>query len=470
MLQVIVAIVVLLSITLIKSIPKIGGSVAWGLVLAGAITLIISGNFEPVAWLASFIDGLDRLAWISALAIVGGIMAEISVRLGTVDTIIGTLNAKFGRHPRSLVVCIVCVLCLSGSLLGDATASAAVVGALTFAILASMGIELERVAAIILMGCAVGSIMPPMTQAIALASTLVDTDPDPVVTLGYFTVSIVLVVACAYSALVLVKKDNRPGLNPDIEIKESGETAGQILRKNWKSLLPMIFLVLVVICRTVPAIKFDLGPAILKLFTFKIGEQSVTLYDFLSSITVVKGLTNGIVMSILCAIIFAFLMFPSLRKDAGSVVSTGLKNVWACLSLQLCCAFMIGTFYYCGSIEAVTQFAIGLDANVMKIGGTVAMCLIGMLTGSQSTTQNSIFSFFGPALVATGTNPTYAALAGANLAAAGQGMPPADLCMFVICGMMSAQLNKKVNPVKAMLYSFPMCFVYLIIGVVLLYI
>lgn len=111
----------------------------------------------------------------------------------------------------------------------------------------------------------------------------------------------------------------------------------------------------------------------------------------------------------------------------------------------------------------------GLDANVMKIGGTVAMCLIGMLTGSQSTTQNSIFSFFGPALVATGMNPTYAALAGANLAAAGQGMPPADLCMFVICGMMSAQLDKKVNPVKAMLYSFPMCFVYLVIGVVLLY-
>lgn len=65
MLQVIAAIVVLLSITLIKPIPKIGGSVAWGLVLAGAVTLVISGNFGLDAWLASFIDGLDRLAWIS---------------------------------------------------------------------------------------------------------------------------------------------------------------------------------------------------------------------------------------------------------------------------------------------------------------------------------------------------------------------------------------------------------------------
>lgn len=470
MLQVVVAVVVLLSITLVKAIPKIGGSVAWGLILAGVVTLVISGNFGPQAWLTSFIDGLDRLAWISALAIAGGIMAEVSVKLGTVDTIIGALNAKFGRHPRALVVCIICVLCLSGSLLGDATASAAVVGSLTFAILVSMGIQLERVAAIILMGCAIGSIMPPMTQAIALASTLVGTDPDPVVNLGYFTVSIALVVACVYAALVLVKRENKIGLNPEIEIPASTETAGQILRRGWKSLLPMLFLILVIICRTVPAIGFDLGPAILKLFSFKIGDNTVTLYDFLSSLTVIKGFTNGIVLSILCAVAFAFILFPEVRNDGGHIISKGIQSVWSCLSLQLCCAFMIGSFYYCGSIDAVGAFAAGLNSHVLKIGGAAAMCLVGMLTGSQSTTQNAIFSFFGPALVSSGVNPTYAALAGANLAAAGQGMPPADLCMFVICGMLSAQVGKKVDPVKAMLYSFPMCFVYLVTGLVLMYI
>ncbi len=28
------------------------------------------------------------------------------MRLGTIDTIIGAMTAKFGRHPRILIVCI----------------------------------------------------------------------------------------------------------------------------------------------------------------------------------------------------------------------------------------------------------------------------------------------------------------------------------------------------------------------------
>lgn len=470
MLQVVVAIVVLLSVAMFKWIPKVGGNVAAGLVLAGVVTMLLSGNFAPIDWLLAFIDGLDRMAWIMCLAIVGGIMAEVSVRLGTVDTIIGALNAKFGTRPRMLVVCIICVLCLSGSLLGDATASAAVIGTLTFGILASMGMELERVSAIIMMGCAIGSIMPPMTQAIALASTLVNTDVDPVVNMGYFTVAICLVICCAYSGLILVKKENRIGSNPDVHIEPTTKKAGEIMKDNWKSLIPMGALIIIILCRTLSFIGFDLGPSILKAISFKVGEQSTTLYDFLASITIVKGLTNGIVLSIICALVVAFLGFKEIRNNAGDVLFKGIKSVWACLSVQLCCSFMLGAFYYCGSITAVTEFAMSLDDNLLKIGGAVAMCLVGMLTGSQSTTQNAIFSFLGPALVATGGNPTFIALAGANLAAAGQGMPPADLTTFVICGMMSAQLGKKVNPVKSMIYSMPMCIVFLITGLILLYI
>lgn len=194
------------------------------------------------------------------------------------------------------------------------------------------------------------------------------------------------------------------------------------------------------------------------------------MYDFLSSITIVKGFINGIVLAILTAIVFAFFCFGSLRKEAGDIINIGLKSVWSCVSLLICCSWMIGAFYDCGSIDAVTAFAAGLDPNVLIFGGVVAMMLIGMLTGSQSTTQNSLFSFFGPALVAIGINPTHAAMAEAVLAQGGQGMPPADLCMFVICGMMSAQLGKNVNPIKAMFYSFPMCIIYIVAGLLLIYI
>ena len=98
------------------------------------------------------------------------------------------------------------------------------------------------------------------------------------------------------------------------------------------------------------------------------------------------------------------------------------------------------------------------------------MLLMGMLTGSQSTTQNVVFSFFGPSLLAAGLNPVFAAVAGAHLAAGGQGMPPADLTTFVVCGMIGSMYSRKVDPVKAMLYCMPMCISLTIVGMVFLYI
>jgi hypothetical protein len=115
-------------------------------------------------------------------------------------------------------------------------------------------------------------------------------------------------------------------------------------------------------------------------------------------------------------------------------------------------------------------FAQGLDANVLKFGGAAAMCLIGMLTGSQSTAQNVVFSFFGPALVNIGLNPTHVAVAGAHLAAAGQGLPPADLTTFVVAGIVGGMLGKKVDPVKSMLLMVPMCLLFLAVGIVFMYI
>ena len=49
-------------------------------------------------------------------------------------------------------------------------------------------------------------------------------------------------------------------------------------------------------------------------------------------------------------------------------------------------------------------------------------------------------------------------------------MPPADLTTFVICGMISSQFGKDVDPVKSMFYSLPMCIAFLIVGVLFLYI
>ena len=473
MLKVVIPMAVLLIIVLCKRIPVIGGKINVALVVAGALTLLLGGLFSPSQWIAAFIDGLDRLAWIMALSIVGAIFAEISTRIGTIDTIVGALTAKFGSHPRALIVCILFALTLAGSLLGDAIAAATVIGILTISILVSMDLPFEKISAIIVMGASIGSIMPPMTQALALAATLVDTDSDAVINIGYITIPIIFVIIAIYCAVFLVKKENVPGANTAVEIKYTDRKASEILKSNWKSLIPLIFLIIVVILRTVdiPYLSVDLGPTILQNINFiTVGEESVSLYDWLSNVSILSGLTNGIVLSILCAIVVAFLFFPQINRHSGEVISASFSKVKTTLILQVCCSFMLGSFYAAGSIDAVSAFAQTLDGNVLKIGGAICMLLLGMLTGSQSTTQNVVFSFFGPSLVAYGLNPTFVAVAGAHLAAAGQGMPPADLTTFVVVGMVSAQFGKKVDPVKSMFYSLPMCICFLIVGMIFLYI
>lgn len=471
MLKVAVPMAVLLILVLCKKIPLIGGKINAALVITGALTLLLAGIYSPETWIAAWFDGLNRLAWIIALSISGSLFAEISMRLGTIDTIIGAMTAKFGRHPRILIVCILFALTIAGSLLGDAIAASTVIGMLTIGILVSMNLSYEKISAIIVMGACVGSIMPPMTQALALASSLVGTEPDPVINIGYVTVSIIFVVVAIYCAFFLIHKDNVPGANDTVVLKFTDQTAGQILRHNWKSLIPLMFLIAVVLLRTVPIpyLSFDLGPTLLKNLSYTSADGVTTsLYDLLAGTTVLNGLTNGIVLSILCAIGVSF-FFPAVNKNAGNIIRESFSKVKMTVVLQICCAFMLGSFYVAGSVDAVSEFAQSLDSNVLKIGGAVAMILIGMLTGSQSTSQNVVFSFFGPALVAFGVDATHAAVAGAHLASAGQGLPPADLTTFVVVGIVASQFGKKVDPLKSMFYSMPMCICMAIIGMVFLY-
>lgn len=471
MLKVIIPIILLLFIIFCKKIPLIGGKINCALFAAGAAALLLAGQINIGDWAVAWVDGLNRLSWIIALSILGSLFAEISNRLGTVDTIIGALTAKFREHPKMLVFSILATLTLAGSLLGDAIAASTVVGMITMGVLASMNLSGEKICAMIVMGASIGSIMPPITQALALSSSLVSADADAVLRIGYVTVGICFMLVCLYCTMFMVRKDNVAGANPDVKIKYADQKAGEILRGNWKSLIPLAFLIFIVLLRTVniPGISVDLGPTILKAVNFiKVGDTSVNLYEFLSGVSILSGFTNGIVLSLALAAAVAFL-FPVIRSDAKGVFRDSFSKVKTTVILQICCAFMIGGFYSSGAVDAVSAFASDLNSNVLILGGTVAMLLMGMLTGSQSTAQNVVFSFFGPALVASGIGTTYAAVAGAHLAAAGQGMPPADLTTFVVAGLISAQFGKKVDPVKSMMYSLPMCICFAAVGIVFMY-
>lgn len=477
MITVLIPVAVLLLVILWKKLPLIGGNVQAALVIAGVLSLLLGGVFSAAEWVHAFIDGLDRLAWIIFLSIFGAIYAETQSRLGVIDTIMGALKAKFGTRPRILVVSIILVLVLAGSLLGDAIAAGTVIGVLTVGTLASMGLSGEVICCLIVMGASMGSIMPPITQSLALSSSLVGTNPDPVLRIGYLTSAIVVVLMCIYVIAVFIKRDMRmdkpvTGTLEGASHKYDGMTASQILRSNWKALIPLIALIVIVVLRTlnIGGATFDLGPTILKNIVHTNSDGATgDFYTWLTSVTILKGLSNGIVLSLLIVTIIAC-CFKKLRSNLGSVVTSGMSKVKTTVGIQVCAAFMLGAFYAGGQIDTVSEFAMGLNSHVLKFGGAAAMMLIGMLTGSQSTTQNAVFSFFGPALVKTGLNPTYVAVAGANLAAAGQGMPPADLTTFVVAGIVAGMLGKKVDPLKSMILMIPMCLCFFAIGMIFLYI
>lgn len=451
MIIVIVPFCVLLAIILIKKIPYIGGNITAGLLITGFLSLLMGGIYSPLEWLKAWISGIDRIAWVMALSIFGSIYAETQVKMGTMNTVLNVFRGLFGHSPKGLIICILLALVVAGSLLGEAVAVSTVIGVLCIKSLEEMGLNPEQIAATIVMGASIGSIMPPVTQAIFLSSSLVGVDPEPVTQIGYITVGITAIICCLYAAYCFIKIKSLP------EELMPKETVGEILKKNWPVLVPLTVLVVVILLRL--ALKID-------LITMAFGP----ILTFLVNIPILKGLTNLIVATIIVVTIISFCCYPVVREDAAGVIKRGLKNVKNNIFVQSSAGLMLGAFYTAGQIEAVQNFAMGLNEHLLKIGGSIALALIGMLTGSQSTAQNSIFSFFGPALVKMGLDPVHVAVAGSHIAAAGQGMPPACLTTFVVCGLVGGILGTKVDPLKAMIYNLPMCLCLLILGFLFLYI
>ena len=473
MIKVVIPIAVLLFIILCKKLPKIGGNIYVALMVTGVLSLLMGGVFAPARWIGAWVDGLDRISWVICLSIFGSIYAETQVQLGTMDTVMGALKSRFYNSPRILVVCVVLSLVVAGSLLGDAVAASTVIGVLTIGVLSSINLSPEKICCIIVAGASMGSIMPPISQAFALSSSLVGSGPDSTIRYGYITVPLIVLVVTTYMVLFFIK--GHPVIR---EYDENGneitsrEAAMQILKKNWKSLIPLGILVVVILFRTITneKIHFDLVPDLLSQINFiTIDDTSISFYEWLNNLTVFKGLANGIVLSIILVTVISF-CFKKVRVNARETLNNGLAKVKTTVLLQVCAAFMLGCFYAGGQVDAVQEFAMGLNSNVLKIGGAAAMMLMGMLTGSQSTAQNVVFTFFGPALVAAGRSLDYTAVAGAHLAAAGMGMPPVDLTTFVVAGIVGGILGKKVDPLKSMLYMLPMCICMAAVGFVFMYI
>ncbi|HHV83927.1 MAG TPA: TRAP transporter large permease subunit [Tepidanaerobacter syntrophicus] len=450
MISVLVPVILLLLIILIKKIPYIGGNISAALVICGLSAFLLGGVYNPITWIIGWIDGIDKISWVLALILFGSIYAETQVELGTMETVLESMRARFGHSPKGLVSAVIISLAIAGSLLGDAIASATVVGVLIIKALHELKMTGEQISATIVMGACLGSIMPPITQALFMSSSLIGLkSPDPAVNIGYFTVGLGTVLVCIYASKIFIKINSLP------EDLIPNKSATEILIEGWKTLVPLCVLIVIIVLRS--------G------FKIEILDVLDPIFSPIRNLPIIKGIDFAIVKAILVSTVISF-FFNKVRKNGLEIIKRGIINIKMSFTILIFAGLMIGAFYNAGQIAVVQNFAQQLSPNVLKVGGAGAMVLIGMLTGSQTTTQTSIFTFFGPALVASGVNPVYAAVAGAHLAMAGQGLPPADLTTFVVSGLVGGILGIKVDPIRSMIYSMFMCIYFLIIGFIFMYI
>ena len=442
---------------MVKKIPFVGGKVTYALIIAGLLALLMGGVFNPLQWVLAWIDGIDKLAWIMALNIFGSIYAASQTEMKTLDLVLNVARVSLGRSPKGLIVAIILVLGLAGSLLGDSVASATVVGILVIGILSDMQISAAGIGCIIMMGASLGSIMPPITQAVFLASSLAQVDTTPVVNISYITVGIGFVICTIYAVFAFVKIKALP------EHLIPNKTAGQIMHGNWHLMLPLAVLILLVILQTAAGINL-------------VQMATGPLMGWLSNITILKGLSNNIVTFLITATLVS-LFFKPVRKNLPKVVKNGVVGALPAVKVELGAALLLGAFYAAGQIEAVQAFAASMEAGALKVSGGLGILLISALTGSQSTGQNTIFSFLAPALASVGVDPVHAAVASAHIASGGQAFPPVSAPALAISAVVESILVQKlgkdagkVDPIRVMVLTLPMSIYFVIVGFLFLFI
>ena len=457
MITVIVPVIVLIVLIMVKKILFVGGKVTYALIIAGLLALLMGGVFNPLQWVLAWIDGIDKLAWIMALNIFGSIYAASQTEMKTLDLVLNVARVSLGSSPKGLIVAIILVLGLAGSLLGDSVASATVVGILVIGILSDMQISAAGIGCIIMMGASLGSIMPPITQAVFLASSLAQVDTTPVVNISYITVGIGFVICTIYAVFAFVKIKALP------EHLIPNKTAGQIMHGNWHLMLPLAVLILLVILQTAAGINL-------------VQMATGPLMGWLSNITILKGLSNNIVTFLITATLVS-LFFKPVRKNLPKVVKNGVVGALPAVKVELGAALLLGAFYAAGQIEAVQAFAASMEAGALKVSGGLGILLISALTGSQSTGQNTIFSFLAPALASVGVDPVHAAVASAHIASGGQAFPPVSAPALAISAVVESILVQKlgkdagkVDPIRVMVLTLPMSIYFVIVGFLFLFI
>lgn len=458
MLKVIIPLIFLIGISIFKKIPKVGGNLIVAFVGAGLLALGLGGAWDPRAWFSPWMSSLDSVAFIVYIVLFGSVFSLLQTETGAMETVLNILRALFGRTAKGLVFASLVALYFGGALMGTVAAVGAVIGLLIVPSLDDMDMDPDLICAIIVTGASMGGMMPPVSNAVILSCSLLGIDATSALLVSYITVGIGLVVISWFFCRVYV--------GDRYQIPESAipkESAWTIFRSNGKRLIPLAVLIVLVMLNSIPAIKFDFAKALLNLV--KLGDG--TLYTKLSKVPFLGKLLNNIVTSMLVAIVTCFLVDRGLAGKLRGKLKKQLRQIVGPEIILVVTAFFLGSFKLGGQNAAIAAWAESMNSPMLlMVGGSAAIVIAGMLTGGQSTAQTMLIPLISPAWSAIGMSATSIALVSSHMAMAGQGLPPADMNTFIIAGLLSGLLGKKVDPLRSMYYSAPYCIYLILVGAV----
>ena len=188
MITVIIPVLFLMLVSAVKKVPLIGGNLIAAFVGTGVLALVLGGVYDPVVWAQAWLTGLNQVAFIIFIVIFGSIFSALQVKSGAMDTVLNVLRAIFGHTPQGLVLAILIAMCLGGSLVGTVSAVGAVIGMLVVPAMDDMGLVPDMNCAIIVTGGSLGAIMPPISNAINVACSILGIPTDHVLQISYLTV------------------------------------------------------------------------------------------------------------------------------------------------------------------------------------------------------------------------------------------------------------------------------------------
>lgn len=429
---------VLIAIVVFKKIPYIGGKTPYALLIAAVLVVALSGHIAPSYWGGAIVEGLTRMGWVICLCIFVNFYSQTQMRLGTIDAVVRMLRSLFGGSQKALLLTTMLALIFSGAFTGSTMACTTIVGMLVARSLYDCGLSAEKTTATVVIGAMLGSLMPPISSSFFGSSAISGVDVGVVLNEGYKVIGISVLVAILYVVFILGGKQ-REGFAFD----NKREKIGDIWRECRVRMIPMFLLIMIIILKQC----FDIN-----VMAMTVGK----LISPLNNVPVVKSIISNYLVLAFLVVGFVGFIYPEVHKDAKGVFKGAYKTSTYIVPVMFAAACLVGAVVTTGGLDMVSEAASKLNPHVLIIGGAVAMCAMGMITGGDSSALNTIFPFFFPAVTAIGVPALNATMAGSLITVAGQAFPPCDTLVFMACGVLSGVLGvKKIDPMKVMILDLP---------------